>query len=250
MCLTCELYDILVPILRLVWLCLTSALADVQKFWLQLLWFLAGILGMAGSTIFDDLGTNIHLIGSWITIIAGCLANSSSQTSLLMSAISDTVHLTDVFRWSAMQSHGVLSKSNSVSCIVVGGLHCQQRSRRASVCSGEFPQCKCSGVPVLSSSNSRLLRSGLQSSFVSRTSHLLVPNPCEGRSRRVKRGDMISPRAMVATASEVAEVGHVLFCNVCWVLCQGNNYLRIIEHKWSIWWCERRRRSLWRTAAH
>jgi hypothetical protein len=113
-----------------------------------------------------------------------------------------------------MQSHGVLSKPNSVSCVAVGGLHCQQRGRRASVCLGEFPQCKCSAAPSLSSSNSRFLKRSLQSSFVSRTSHSLVPNSSKGGSGRAKRGAAISPRAMVATAIEVAEVGLLAIRNL------------------------------------
>ena len=108
-----------------------------------------------------------------------------------------------------MQNHKVLSKTNSVSCAAVSGLHCQQTGWRASVCSVEFPQCKCSGSPTLLSSNSRLLKSSLQNSFVSRTSHFLVPNLSESGSRRAKRAAPISPRAIVATATEVAEVGHI-----------------------------------------
>ena len=97
-----------------------------------------------------------------------------------------------------MQSHGVLSRPNSVSCVAVPG-----------VCLGEFTQCKCSAAPVLSSSSSRCLKGGLQSSFVSRTSNFLVPNSSKGGIRRVERRAVISPRAMVATAVEVAEVGHI-----------------------------------------
>ncbi|KAG0553488.1 hypothetical protein KC19_12G015100 [Ceratodon purpureus] len=94
-----------------------------------------------------------------------------------------------------MQSHGVLSRPNSVSCVAVPG-----------VCLGEFTQCKCSAAPVLSSSSSRCLKGGLQSSFVSRTSNFLVPNSSKGGIRRVERRAVISPRAMVATAVEVAEI--------------------------------------------
>lgn len=112
-----------------------------------------------------------------------------------------------------MQSHGVLSKTNSVSCAAVSGLHCQETGRRASVCTVEFPQCKCSGAPTLSSSNCRLLKSSLQSSFVSRSSHLLVPTLSESGSRRTKRAVVTSPRAVVATATEVAEVS----CSCCLV---------------------------------
>ncbi|KAG0623205.1 hypothetical protein M758_3G156100 [Ceratodon purpureus] len=104
-----------------------------------------------------------------------------------------------------MQSHGVLSKTNSVSSAAISGLHCQETGRRASVCSVEFPQCKCSGAPTISSSSSRLLKSTLKSSFVSRSSHLLVPSLSKSGNRRTKRAVVLSPRAIVATATEVAE---------------------------------------------
>lgn len=89
------------------------------------------------------------------------------------------------------------------------GLHCQGISRRTSVCFGEFAQCKHSAAPGLSRSTSRLQESGLQSSFVSRTSHLLASSSNESSNRRAKRGAVLPPRAMVATATEVAEVGHL-----------------------------------------
>jgi len=116
-----------------------------------------------------------------------------------------------------MQSHGVLSKSNAVSYPAVSGLHCPETGPRASVCSVEFPQCKCSSTPTLLSRNSRFLQSSFQSSFVSRISHFPVPKLSESGSRRTKHTAVISPRAMVAAATEVAEVGQ----KCCFVLPLG-----------------------------
>lgn len=130
-----------------------------------------------------------------------------------------------------MQSHGVFSKTNAVSCPAVTGHHCQETCRRASVCSVEFPQCKCSVASALLSSNARFFQSSVQSSFVSHTSHLLVPNLSKSGSRRAKRAAVVSPRAIVATATEVAEVGH----NCCFLLplglCVKATSIRVLQRK-------------------
>jgi hypothetical protein len=145
-----------------------------------------------------------------------------------------------------MQSHGVLSKTNSVPCTAVSRQHCQKTGRRSSVCSVEFPQCKCSVSSTLSSSNSRLLKCSLQSSFVSRTSHLLVPNISETGSRRVKRAAVVSPRAIVATATEVAEVSRICYLVTPLepMLRQQvlNNIRTEVKHRKDQW----KTRSMWR----
>lgn len=84
-----------------------------------------------------------------------------------------------------MQSQRVLARPISVTYASAAGL---ETSRRATVSFGEFAHCKS--------------KSRLQNSFVSRTSPLLVPISKKGG----KRGALMSPRAVLATVTEVAQV--------------------------------------------
>lgn len=114
-----------------------------------------------------------------------------------------------------MQSHGVLSKPNSVKCLAAAGLQLSESGRRASRCSLEFPLCTCSSSTT-STTTLGFKSSSLHSNFVPRNPQWRAQS-LSGVGSRVKRAVETSPRAVVATATDVAEVGPFLrpFLGVC-----------------------------------
>lgn len=130
-----------------------------------------------------------------------------------------------------MQSHGVLSKPNSVKCLAAAGLQLSESGRRASRCSLEFPLCTCS-ASTTSTTTVGFKSSSLRSNFVPRNPQWRAQSLC-GVGSRVKRAVETSPRAVVATATDVAEVGPFLppFLGVCVRTLMLSSQIKPLEWK-------------------
>lgn len=131
-----------------------------------------------------------------------------------------------------MQSHGVLSKPNSVKCLPAAGLQLSESGRRASRCSLEFPLCTCSSSTTSTTTLGFKSSSSLHSNFVPRNPQWRAQSLC-GVGSRVKRAVETSPRAVVATATDVAEVGPFLppFLGVCVRTLMLSSQIKALEWK-------------------